>query len=153
MISSITGYFIPHETVLNVHWQPRLKSVIDILVILTLGIVQLKCPIESQSSDVTPPWRQKTQFQTDAIPLKMASLSIASLFSFFTEEKKSIRKGENHYKSGHVESFFMSQVFCGGKCTLAWKRFIKSRWVYFQSFVLITYYKHMALSLDLNQST
>ena len=39
------------------------------------------------------------------LPLKMASLSIASLFSFFTEEKKSIRKGENHYKSGHVESF------------------------------------------------
>ena len=36
----------------------------------------------------------------------MASLSIASLFSFFTEENKSIRKGENHYKSGHVESFF-----------------------------------------------
>ena len=35
---------------------------------------------------------------------KMASLSIAALISFF-EEKKSIERGENHYRSEHVESF------------------------------------------------
>ena len=38
----------------------------------------------------------------------MASLSIASLTSF-SEEKKSIRKGENHYKSDHLESLLYLQ--------------------------------------------
>lgn len=36
----------------------------------------------------------------------MASLSITALSNFFSEERKSICKGENHYKSDHVESFF-----------------------------------------------
>ena len=36
----------------------------------------------------------------------MASLSITALSNFFPEERKSICKGENHYKSDHVESFF-----------------------------------------------
>ena len=36
----------------------------------------------------------------------MASLSITALSNFFSEEMKSISKGENHYKSDHVESFF-----------------------------------------------
>ena len=36
---------------------------------------------------------------------KMASLSIAVLISFFAEEKKSIERGENHYRSEHIESF------------------------------------------------
>ena len=35
----------------------------------------------------------------------MASLSIASLISFFAEEKKSTEQGENHYKSDHIEAF------------------------------------------------
>ena len=39
----------------------------------------------------------------------MSALSISSLISFFGEEQKSIKKGENHYKSGHVESFNYSK--------------------------------------------
>ena len=39
-----------------------------------------------------------------AFLFKMATLSIASLLSYFSEENKSIKKGENHYKSDHVES-------------------------------------------------
>jgi len=35
----------------------------------------------------------------------MASLSIVSLLSFFSAETKSIKKGENHYISEHVEAF------------------------------------------------
>jgi len=33
----------------------------------------------------------------DADPFKMATLSTVSLLSFFSEEKKFIQKGENHY--------------------------------------------------------
>ena len=47
-------------------------------------------------------------------PYKMSALSIASLSSFFGEEQKSIKKGENHYKSGHVESFTYSQSILRG---------------------------------------
>ena len=39
----------------------------------------------------------------------MAALSITSLLSFNAEEQKSIKKGENYYKSGHVESFTYNQ--------------------------------------------
>lgn len=35
----------------------------------------------------------------------MAALSISSLASFFADEQKSLTRGENHYKSNHVESF------------------------------------------------
>ena len=38
----------------------------------------------------------------------MASLSISSLLSFFSGEQKSIDRGENHFKSNHVESFIYS---------------------------------------------
>ena len=31
------------------------------------------------------------------------AVSISSLTSFFKDEQKSINRGENHYKSGHVE--------------------------------------------------
>ena len=44
----------------------------------------------------------------------MSALSIVSLISFFGEEQKSIRKGENHYKSGHVESFTYSEGILRG---------------------------------------
>ena len=47
-------------------------------------------------------------------PYKMSALSIVSLISFFGEEQKSIRKGENHYKSGHVESFTYSEGILRG---------------------------------------
>ena len=40
-----------------------------------------------------------------AVLFRMATLSIASLLCYFSDEKKSIKKGENHYKSNHVESF------------------------------------------------
>ena len=33
---------------------------------------------------------------------------MTSFFSFFEEEMKSVKKGENHYQSGHVESFVSS---------------------------------------------
>jgi len=45
----------------------------------------------------------------------MASLSIAALSSFFTEEHESISRGENHYKSGHVESFIYNQGVIRGE--------------------------------------
>ncbi|XP_020892954.1 uncharacterized protein LOC110232169, partial [Exaiptasia diaphana] len=35
----------------------------------------------------------------------MAALSITALSNFFSEEHKSISRGENHYKSGHIECF------------------------------------------------
>ena len=44
----------------------------------------------------------------------MSALSIVSLISFFGEEQKSIRKGENHYKSGHVESFTYNEGILRG---------------------------------------
>ena len=56
------------------------------------------------------------------IPDKMASLSIASLISFFSEEKKSIRKGENHYKSDHVESLSYQQVVLLGEVNASMKK-------------------------------
>ena len=45
---------------------------------------------------------------------KMSALTIASLISFFGEEQKSIKKGENHYKSSHVESFTYIQGILRG---------------------------------------
>ena len=38
----------------------------------------------------------------------MAALSISSLASFLADEQKSLTRGENHYKSNHVESFSYS---------------------------------------------
>ena len=38
----------------------------------------------------------------------MAAVTIASLVSFFADEPKSIKRGENHYKSEHVLSFLYS---------------------------------------------
>ena len=52
----------------------------------------------------------------------MTSLGIASLFSFFSEETKSIRKGENHYKSGHVESFVYQQGVLRGEVHASMKK-------------------------------
>ena len=42
----------------------------------------------------------------------MATISIDSLLSFFLEEKKSIKKGENHFKSDHIEAFTYQQGVC-----------------------------------------
>lgn len=38
----------------------------------------------------------------------MAALLITALALFFKDEQKSISRGENHYSSGHVESFSYS---------------------------------------------
>ena len=38
----------------------------------------------------------------------MAAISIFALTTFFSNEPKSISRGENHYKSGHIESFSYS---------------------------------------------
>ena len=35
----------------------------------------------------------------------MAAVTIGSLVSFFAEKKRSITRGENHYRSDHIESF------------------------------------------------
>ena len=36
---------------------------------------------------------------------EMAALTIASLVSFFAEEKRSRTRGKNHYRSDHIEIF------------------------------------------------
>lgn len=56
------------------------------------------------------------------IRFKMATLSIASLFSFFSEEKKSIKKGENHFKSDHIEAFTYQQGVLRGEVHASMKQ-------------------------------
>ena len=53
---------------------------------------------------------------------KMATLSIASLLSYFSDEKKSIKKGENHYKSDHVESFSYHEGILRGEVHASMKK-------------------------------
>lgn len=51
----------------------------------------------------------------------MVSLSISSLSLFFVDEHKSITKGENHYKSGHVETFIYDQGVIRGQVKASMK--------------------------------
>ena len=44
----------------------------------------------------------------------MAAITISALTSCFSDEPKSINRGENHYKSGHVESFHYSDGIIRG---------------------------------------
>ena len=45
---------------------------------------------------------------------KMSLLSISALADYFDKETKSLNRGENHYESGHVESFsFSSGIITG----------------------------------------
>ena len=83
--------------------------------------------------------------------MKMASLSIASLFSFFTEEKRSIRKGENHYKSGHVESFFYEPGVLRGEVHASMKKKVYKVTVSLLSIFCAD--KDVGLSVNLNQGT
>ena len=46
---------------------------------------------------------------------KIASLSIAALISFSSEEKKSIEREENHYRSEHIELFTYHQGLLRGE--------------------------------------
>ncbi|XP_067047822.1 uncharacterized protein [Acropora muricata] len=52
----------------------------------------------------------------------MATLSIASLLSFFLEEKKSIKKGENDFKSDHIEAFIYQQGVLRGEVHASMKQ-------------------------------
>ena len=76
--------------------------------------------IESLSDSITSRYlgAEKLSSKQTHISIKMATLSIASLLSFFSDEKKSIKKGENHFKSDHVEAIsYQRKVFYGEKCT------------------------------------
>lgn len=53
---------------------------------------------------------------------KMASLSIASLSLFFAGEQKSLSRGENHYQSGHIESFVYDQRVIRGQVKASMKK-------------------------------
>ena len=65
---------------------------------------------------------KKTVLNKNSVPFKMATLSIASLLSFFSEEKKSIQKGENHDKSDHVEAFSYRQGILRGEVHVSMKK-------------------------------
>ena len=52
----------------------------------------------------------------------MATLLIASLLSFFLEEKKLIKKGENHFKSDHIEAFTYQQDVLQGEVRASMKK-------------------------------
>ena len=47
------------------------------------------------------------------------ALSMSSVVSFFGDEaggKRRIQRGESHYKSGHIESYSLSQGILVGTC-------------------------------------
>ena len=52
----------------------------------------------------------------------MAALSISSRASFFADEQKSLTRGENHYKSNHVESFSYSDGVLRGEIHASMKK-------------------------------
>ena len=58
----------------------------------------------------------------DSVLFKMATLLIASLLSFFSKEKKFIQKGENHYRSDHVEAFSYQQDVLRGEVHASTKK-------------------------------
>ena len=51
----------------------------------------------------------------------MASLSITALLAYFSNDNKSISRGENHYKSGHVTTFAYEDGILTGKVTTSMK--------------------------------
>ena len=53
---------------------------------------------------------------------KTAILSITSLLSYFSDKKKSIKKGENHCKSEHVESFSYREGVLRGEVHASMKK-------------------------------
>jgi len=52
----------------------------------------------------------------------MAVLSITALYNFFQDEHKSISRGENHFKSGHVQSFNFEQGILRGQILASMKK-------------------------------
>ena len=51
----------------------------------------------------------------------MAAITITALASFFAGEPKSIQRGENHYKSEHIESFHYSSGIIRGSVQASMK--------------------------------
>lgn len=51
----------------------------------------------------------------------MAAISISSLTSFFSDESSRIQRGENHYKSGHIESCYYSDGIIRGSVQASMK--------------------------------
>lgn len=47
----------------------------------------------------------RATFCIDFALANMDAISITALASFFSDEPKSLQRGENHYKSDHVEKF------------------------------------------------
>ena len=88
----------------------------------------------------------------------MAALSITSLVSFFGNEQKSLTRGENHYKSNHVESFTYSDGIIRGEVHASMKKNVykvtvsshsKLRLVVSMLFYLHTPIKYLWLKLTL----
>ena len=52
----------------------------------------------------------------------MAPLSISSLVSFFSDELKSLTRGENHYKCNDIESFTYSDGIIRGEVHASMKK-------------------------------
>lgn len=52
----------------------------------------------------------------------MAALSISSLASFFSDEQKSLTRGENHYQSNHIQSFSFSDGVVHGEVHASMKK-------------------------------
>ena len=69
----------------------------------------LQREIEFQSRDVALRGNQKLGSKQNLPRGVMAALSKSSLLSFFSDEQKSLTRGENHSKSNHIESFTYSQ--------------------------------------------
>ena len=52
----------------------------------------------------------------------MAAITISALASFFSDEPKSIQRGENHYKSNHIESCEYSDGIIRGSVQASMKK-------------------------------
>ena len=53
----------------------------------------------------------------------MAGITISALTSFFSDEPKSIQRGENRYKSDHIESFQYSHGIIRGSVHASMKSY------------------------------
>ena len=63
----------------------------------------------------------------------MAGITISALTSFFSDEPKSIQRGENHYKSDYIESFQYSHGIIRGSVHASMKNSEIDLWaIHFQ---------------------
>lgn len=65
---------------------------------------------------------EKLSSKQTHISIKIATLSIASLLSFLSDKNKSIKKGENHFNSHHVEAFGYQQGVLQGEVHTSTKK-------------------------------